>query len=364
MPCTDLYLAIMGKSPERIPHWEHLSNPDFVQYVTGIDPWRKPRSAMLRFRELVDIDFGVYVPPDDTPIDKPDDGSSTTVGEDGRQRVRWGLETTNHWEWGKQFRDIADVLAYRPLEHLDLREAEIIEQRDYSLDDESFYEKYYRVPERPDPPVRDAEVWGFYNTMFMWPLLTFGWELFLELAGGYPEETQRIMSEFADISRKVFKSIARAPGNAVVCHDDICMAAGPVCSPAWLAKYVYPYYEEFFGILKSSGKRVIFLSDGNIDKVADDVAACGADGFMSEPFTDWKAIARKYPGHFIAGEGDNRILMKGDPEAVRAMVDGMVDTARICGGYVMCVGNHIPWNIPPENVKLYFDYSREKARRG
>ena len=25
------------------------------------------------------------------------------------------------------------------------------------------------------------------------------------------------------------------------------MARGPVCSPAWLREFIYPYYEEFFG---------------------------------------------------------------------------------------------------------------------
>jgi hypothetical protein len=32
-------------------------------------------------------------------------------------------------------------------------------------------------------------------------------------------------------------------------------------------------------------------------------------------------------------------------------------------GYMMCVGNHIPWNVPGPAVKLYFDLSRELAQR-
>ena len=41
------------------------------------------------------------------------------------------------------------------------------------------------------------------------------------------------------------------------------------------------------------------------------------------------------------------------------MVESMVETAHITGGYVMCVGNHIPWNVPPNAVKLYLDLSAE-----
>ncbi len=35
---------------DRIPHWEHFSNPDFVEPVTGIDPHEKPCSAALSRR--------------------------------------------------------------------------------------------------------------------------------------------------------------------------------------------------------------------------------------------------------------------------------------------------------------------------
>ena len=31
---SDAYLALMGRAPKRIPHWEHLSNPDFEQLMT------------------------------------------------------------------------------------------------------------------------------------------------------------------------------------------------------------------------------------------------------------------------------------------------------------------------------------------
>ena len=32
-------------------------------------------------------------------------------------------------------------------------------------------------------------------------------------------------------------------------------------------------------------------------------------------------------------------------------------------GYMMCIGNHIPWNVPPEAIKLYFDLSADLAYR-
>ena len=62
------------------------------------------------------------------------------------------------------------------------------------------------------------------------------------------------MDEFAEINRRVFRAFARLPVNFVICHDDIVMTRGPVCSPAWMRKYIFPRYEEFWGILKAAGK--------------------------------------------------------------------------------------------------------------
>ena len=109
--------------------------------------------------------------------------------------------------------------------------------------------------------------------------------------------------------------------------------------------YIFPRYEEFWGIVKSAGKEVLFMSDGNMDAFADDVMACGARGIISEPFVDYKAIARRHKHCFLAGEGDNRVLMRNDPGEIRAMVESMVATARMTGGYMMCAGNHIPCRV-------------------
>ncbi|MBU4285370.1 MAG: hypothetical protein KKD76_00565, partial [Verrucomicrobia bacterium] len=176
-------------------------------------------------------------------------------------------------------------------------------------------------------------------------------------------EFERIMDEFAEINRRVFRAFARLPVNFVVCHDDIVLSSGPVCSPDWMRKFIFPRYEEFWHLLKQAGKEVVFMVDGCVDAFVADVMACGARGIISEPYTNYKAIARKYKNCFIAGEGDNRILMRNNPKEIRAMVESMVETGRMSGGYMMCIGNHIPWNVPPEAVKTYLDLSAELAYR-
>jgi len=128
-------------------------------------------------------------------------------------------------------------------------------------------------------------------------------------------------------------------------------------------KYIFPRYEEFWGMLRAAGKRVIHVVDGRIDDYADDVMACGASGFWTEPYTDFRALACRHDNCAPMGEGDARILMRNDPQEIEAMVRQMVETAQMTGGYLMCIGNNVPWNIPPPAIKRYLDLSTELAHR-
>ena len=363
MEYSDRYLAYMGLAPKRIPHWEHWSCPDAETYLTGIDYYEHPRQCRLKLRELYP-QLSLGIPETDEPKPRPKlnlRGQSSSKDEEGRERVRWGEGESGYWDWGKHFKTAEDVFAFSPLEQGDFTNIPVVESRDYS-DEEKLYEVYRKNYSAEDkaPEGSTASV-GFYNTMFMWPLLTFGWELFLETC--LDKRFERIMDEFAEINRRVFRTFARLPVNFVVCHDDIVTSRGPVCSPAWMHKYIFPRYEEYWGMLKDTGKEVIFMVDGCIDAYADDVMACGARGIISEPYTDYKTIARKHENCFLAGEGDNRILTRNDPDEIEAMVKSMVETAKMTGGYMMCIGNHIPWNVTPEGIKRYLDLSSELARR-
>jgi len=352
------YETFMGHGPKRIVHWEHWSCPDAATYITGIDYHEHPRSCMSRMNEIYPF-LGLPVPAGDDPVPRLEEQQDKGKG-------RWGNTYRDHWqqeEAKKVFAGREEMLSFSPLEHADFTGWQIPEAGDYSSE-EVIYERYRKnYPaqwgERA-PEGTSAEV-GFYNTMFMWPLLVFGYENFLSIC--LEPEFERIMDEFAEINRRVFRAFARLPVNFVISHDDIVLTSGPVCSPGWMHKYIFPRYEEFWGIVADAGKEVIFMVDGCVDAFVDDVMACGARGIISEPYTDYKTIARKYENCFIAGEGDNRVLMRNKSDEIRGMVESMVETGRMSGGYMMCIGNHIPWNVPPEAVKLYLDLSAELAYR-
>lgn len=365
MQYDDKYMAYMGLAPKNIPHWEHWSNPDAETALTGIDYYEHPRLCRLKMRELFP-QLGLGVPGSDKPKPRPRFGGKGESSNSEKHTVRWGEGETATWEHGEAvFKTEEDVFAFSPLEHAAnfVKWPHVVENWDFSSEEGIF--EFRGGDNSPDAPRRGepgaASMISFYNTMFMWPLLTFGWDLFLQCC--LDERFARIMDEFAEINRRVFRAFARLPVNFVLCHDDIVTTRGPVCSPTWMNRYIYPRYEEFWGILKAAGKEIIFMADGCMDACADNVFACGARGIISEPYTDYKTIAKKHKDCFLAGEGDNRILSSCDDKAIKDMVLSMVETSKLTGGYMMCIGNHIPWNVPAEGIKKYFDYSAEFAHR-
>lgn len=362
---ADKYAAFMGLAPKRIPHWEHWSNPDAETQLTGIDYYEHPRLCRIRLNELYP-QLELPVPATDEPRPRPRFSPDTVSSDSKSHTVRWGDSETATWQHGEAFfANEDDVFSFSPLAHAAnfINWPHVVENRDFSSE-EIIYQnlrQYYPSEWGEHAPSGSTSSCGFYNTMFMWPLLTFGWQLFMQCC--LDERFARVMDEFAEINRRVFRAFARLPVNFVVCHDDIVTSRGPVCSPGWMRRYIFPRYEEFWSILRAAGKEVIFMADGCMDTYADDVFACGARGIISEPYTDYKKIARKHKDCFLAGEGDNRILSNNDDTAIKQMVLNMVDTAKLTGGYMMCIGNHIPWNVPAQSIKAYLDYSAEYALR-
>jgi hypothetical protein len=358
------YETLMGRGPRKITHWEHWSCPDAETFLTGIDAYQHPRQCRQRLKELYP-QLDLPIPPGDDPKPRSRFETEGISADPEGHNVRWGDGATDSFLHGEAyFHSPEEVFAFSPLAKGDFRDwKHVVNNWDFSSE-EAIYRRL-----RPDypsewgdqAPAGVASEVGFYNTTFMWPLLCFGWELFLQCC--LEPRFAPVMDEFAEINRRAFRAFCRLPVNFVICHDDIVTSRGPTCSPRWMHRYVFPRYEEYWGMLKAAGKRVIFMADGCMDAYANDVMACGAIGIISEPYTDYKALARRFPDCFIAGEGDNRVLMRNDPQEIRSMVVSMTETGRMSGGYMMCIGNHIPWNVPPEAIKRYLDLSVELAYR-
>jgi len=361
--------ALHLRMPSEIPIYLIMDHPEFVKSTTGIDPSRHPYLAAKALVERFDIDLGGFTLSDE-PVKAPDEKieGDTVQTPDGGLRSKYSRETT--WYLHSPFKSVEDVLRFDtdPFG----KDSEKALYPDYALSNfrwlyEDWTEKI-RESEETAKKIRalyDNRLVagnGFYTTLFMWPIMIFGWDLFLEAGGLYPDEMGALLGRFAEITRRFSEFTAVSASEFFMPHDDIAMASGPIFNPRWYRKYIFPKYEYIFEPVRKKGQPVVFMSDGNYTEFLDDLASV-TDGFLFEPLTDLERAVKRYGGNkVIIGNVDSRVLLLGTKADIFKEVKRCTDLGRDSPGYFISCTNHITYNIPLENVYAYFD-ACEKLRK-
>lgn len=205
---------------------------------------------------------------------------------------------------------------------------------------------------------------GIYVTGISGLIEIFGWETLLAAAGTDPAAFGALMGRYADWIGQYFDALARSKSPVVMVHDDIVWTSGAFLHPDWYRRYLFPAYRRCFEPVLASGKRIMYTSDGNYTEFLDDIAACGAHGFVMEPTTDMAGFAERYgKDHVFVGNADTRILLSGTKEDIRAEVRRCMDIGKRYPGFFMAVGNHIPSNTPVDHCLWYNEAYESMCRR-
>ena len=341
--------ALHLRMTDAIPHTEYVSHYELVRHLTGLDP-AKPEEkdeAWRRFYLVADYDFLWHS--DDGPVPWKERGRTTDMGhaewlEDGSDR----RDTVTC-----PFKTVDEVLAFDAVGEYGLPDfGELV----------AYYESSWRqAQERHSQLVFPG---GYYKTIVSGCIEAFGWAMFLEAVGSNPEGFDRVLEGIYKISEHHFRAWAKTSIEFFICHDDMVWTQGAIFRPAWYRRHIFPRYKKLWDILHDAGKTVLFCSDGNFTEFVDDLAQAGADGFIFEPLTSLEYIVERYgQSKVIIGNIDTRALSFGSKEDVRAEVKRCADLGRACPGYFFAVGNHIPPNVPLDNVLYYLDCIRELGRR-
>jgi hypothetical protein len=336
--------AINLECPPEIPRTEYLDHPAYMKFLTGLD-LNNPAEAEECQRQTyakLDYDFWWYVANHST-----ENGRSTWMGTstysenqadvrghvDGFQSVREVLDVDPIAEWG-----LPDPQAQAEVHRKELAAARSI------------------LPNAVVPG-------GVYNSVFTWAIIAFGWEMFMQAAMDDPVRFDEILEGFLTLSLRDVEAWCANDIPCFLCHDDIMWSSGPVFHPDWYRKHIFPRYERLWAPIKAKGLKVLFCSDGDFTTMVDDLAAVGADGFIFEPLVDLEQVAAKYgQTHVLIGNMDCRELMRSKAN-IEAEVERCYAIGRNCPGYFFAVGNHIPYNVPLENVDYYMKLIESHRKR-
>lgn len=233
----DVINALSGIFPEKIPSKETLNHLDLMKYVSGIDPFEDtPRSFEITWEKL-GIDIHVAKP------------KSNVV------RLKAGNST---WQEGNlQFLPLGVYPTSVQIEfcpHIDKGDIAWPFQYDATQDGFLSDEKKGTIPNlamhatfRPEgglagegqqgtiEQLREAtsefnRYFGnkavqyhiYYTTLFMWPIVKFGWEPFVMAAASYPEQfNEQLWVPWSKASRKYTEIAATLDSEVIFMHDDI-----------------------------------------------------------------------------------------------------------------------------------------------
>ena len=337
--------AINLEMPKRIPRSEYSGELyfDLMKKVTGIDvhddsPEEIKTKAMLALRKAWNYDFSWNVMVDAKYAFK---NKRTKMGH--AEFTQGGIDYTD--DTTEMFKTPEEVLAFDPFETF----GEINISAEARKFEENYKERCKIFPE-------EVNMTGVYVTCISGLIDLLGWDMLRYSAGVDSKAFGEMTNRDSAWIGQYFKAIAISDVPLVMVHDDLVWSAGPFIHPDWYRKFVFPNIKKHIMLMKEAGKKVMFTSDGNFDLFVEDVANCGADGFIIEPITDMAAIAEKYgQSHVIIGNADTRIVMFGSKEEIHAEVKRCIDIGKPCPGFFMAIGNHISPGCSIENLLYYND---------
>lgn len=344
--------ALKLEMPPRIPRTEYsiFGHFDLLKKVTGIDvdynsPPEIKRKAKLAFLKAwpFDIFWATLI-------------NGSVFGE---KRAQMGHGT--YAKAGTDFNPSRSQYFSDPEEIFSIDFDELYGVPDHNKLKTKFEEHYQKqIEENPD----GVNMTGIYITLISGIIDICGWELFLTSAGVDPHRFGETVNRYANWIQRYFNALAESTVPVVMVHDDIVWSEGAFIHPDWYRKFVFPNYKKLILPLKEAGKIVLFTSDGNYTEFIDDIASCGVNGFVLEPLTDLKYIVEHYgETHIIIGNADVRILYSGPKEKIEAEVRRCIELGKKCPGYFMAVGNHIPADVPVENVIWYNECYLRMSKR-
>ncbi len=355
MPRAEALQAMCLEAPPYIPKYDWLDHPDLMAEVSGLDPFEHPTEAHRICIEKLRMDWVAGVHGRGMRFKE----GEVIVAHGGRKKyTEWGISGSEWDAVPDRFQTPEDVLAFDPFTS---------DTSDIPVLDPEWPENI------PDWVLHSREVLGdaalvtgcYYCTLFMWFVMTFGWELFLVTAASHPREFSHLIARFAELTAQLYRNwVAKDDLPVFHTHDDIAMTRGLVFNLDWYRENFWPHYERNFDILKRAGKKIIFISDGNYTDALEDLVGLGVDGFLIDYTMDLEAIVKKYgQTKVLAGNINVDILTRGTPDHVKKEVKRCADIGRDAPGYFFrCVGD-LPHNIPLENIKTYFGAMEEYGRR-
>ncbi len=201
----------------------------------------------------------------------------------------------------------------------------------------------------------------------------YGYEAFLGAIALYPEAVERIWWEDAikarfrnEILARLYRELDLLP--LLFCGHDICVNAGPMCSPTYLHEHYWPHVRTSVEPLLEAGVRLICHRDGNVMPLIDDeldAGFTGFQGFQHECGVDLRDIRARLSRRvkhplLLTGLSVTCTLPHGHEQDVRDEVDFYLNVTEGGRGMFLFTSNVTGVEVPPVNLAAAYAHLRQR----
>jgi hypothetical protein len=374
----DVLNALSGIYPNTIPSKETLNHPGIIHHVTGIDPFEDTPKAFEIAWEKLGIDIHVAKPRANAK--RPTKGVDTW--KDGNLRFSpLGIYPTSAWieycphipktdiEWPFQYDATKDGFlsedkvgtipdmemhaTFRPEGGLagEGNQGTIRQLREVTSD----FNRYFGN--------KAVQYHIYYTTLFMWPIVKFGWEPFVMAATYNPEKfNEQLWKPWSEASRKYCEIAATLDSEVIFMHDDIVSGTGPIFPPEFYEEYIFSRYNYILDPLVKAGKKIVYVCDGNLDYFLERLLDFPFDALQFEnPATPFERILETWgkAGKGFIGGISTELLTNGTPEDVKKHTRKVIEAGRIYPGFIISSCGGLHGDIPLQNIIAYFETRNE-----
>jgi uroporphyrinogen decarboxylase len=200
---------------------------------------------------------------------------------------------------------------------------------------------------------------GFKTVLVVGKVFNLGWWLMGMEGYAYalvdqPALIERLHARIAAFQERVIERALAFKSVGMVFHaDDLAYRTGLMVSPEVLRQHIFPVYKRLNRLCHERDVITVFHSDGNVDRVVQDVIDAGFCALNPiEPVAmDIRALKQRVAGRLsLIGNVDlSYTLTMGTPEEVKAEVRELIRDLAPGGGYALSSANSIPDYVPWEN---------------
>jgi hypothetical protein len=196
-----------------------------------------------------------------------------------------------------------------------------------------------------------------------------GLELFSYLLVDDPALVSRWLEAALQANLRILEELdlSRVPFRFAHVGEDIGGSTATLFSPDFLQAEFFPRLQELVGAYHDMGFKVIYHSDGNLNRVMDDIVATGVDGLDPievQAGMDLRSLKEKYGKQLVlmGGMDASSLLPFGTVDEVRAATHVALRDAAPGSGYILRSTTELSNAIPLENIIAMWDVVREHGR--